>query len=161
MGPYEEMKQSPHHEGSPDRPLIVLAEAPGRNEVRFRQPLIGPSGEVFNECLRVAGLSRYQCYILNVWPYQVEKDKAGSIFNPATDEMLFHSKHGITDYGIAEARETIRLLQKAEADTVLTMGQPALSLAVSSEAASLWANVALSLLFILLLRCTARISGAT
>lgn len=124
------MKSTPYEEGTPDRPLIVLAEAPGRTEMRFGQPLIGPSGEVFNDCMRVAQLSRRQCYILNVWPYCVEKDKTGNIFNPLTSEALFTAKSGLTEHGINEAQATLRKIKEAKADTILTLGQPAMHLAI-------------------------------
>lgn len=122
------MPTTPWQEGDPASKLLFLAEAPSRVEMRMGRPLVGPSGEVFNECLRVAGVSRRQSYILNVWPFMVEKDKAGSILHP-NGALLYHHKHGFTEDGLEAAAGTLELLRKAQANLIVSMGQAATHLA--------------------------------
>ena len=69
------VKPTPYEEGDPEAKICVLAEAPARVEVRLGRPLVGPSGDVFNDCLRTVHIAREACYILNIWPYQITKDK--------------------------------------------------------------------------------------
>lgn len=59
-------------DGSPDSPLLVVGMAPGREELRHDTPFIGGSGKLLWATLKArGGLSRADCYILNVigeWP---------------------------------------------------------------------------------------------
>lgn len=126
------MKETtPYEEGEPDRPILVLAEAPSNAEIRLNQPLVGPAGFVFNDCLHAAGLHRSLCYILNVWPFQVEKDFyrpdmiyiRGQVKNP--NALLFSSR-GFTELGVYEARHCIEKLKASSPNIVLPMGAVAL-----------------------------------
>lgn len=47
--------------------LAFVAEAPGVEEVSAGQPLVGPSGRVFNAMLRSANIEREEVYIGNVF----------------------------------------------------------------------------------------------
>lgn len=123
---------TPWEEGTPDRPLIVLAESPSFNEIRLGRPLVGPSGTVFEDCLRSSGLHRQQCYILNVWPFQVKKSDGGDIY--ALDgSHLWHRNTGITQDGIDAAGETLGRIQASSASTILTFGQQACAVATGKS----------------------------
>ena len=50
--------------------LMVVGEAPGKNEHEQGIPFVGASGEILNECLRKAGTTRNRCFITNVCKYQ-------------------------------------------------------------------------------------------
>lgn len=50
--------------------LMIVGEAPGTNENAQGIPFVGASGEILNDCLRKAGMSRNACYITNVCKYQ-------------------------------------------------------------------------------------------
>lgn len=115
---------SPYEEGNPANPILVLAEAPGYQEIKEGRPLVGPGGEVFNDCLHVAGVARRQCYILNVWPYQVHKDKKTGDILDSTGDLLFHHTKGFTELGWAEAQDTIARIQHSSANVIVPMGQP-------------------------------------
>ena len=126
---------TPYEEGSNDRPILVLAEAPSNQEIRLEQPLVGPSGAVFNDCLRTAGLRRSDCYILNIWPFQVEKSRMigheEEIYtrgNVGNYTQCLYTKKGFTELGIYEARQCIEKLKTAHCNVVLTLGKPALQI---------------------------------
>jgi len=52
--------------GPPNAKLAVIGEAPGAAEEREGFPFVGPSGNLLNECLENAGISRDRVYVTNV-----------------------------------------------------------------------------------------------
>lgn len=124
---------TPWEEGEPNRPILVLAEAPSNAEIRLEQPLVGPAGHVFVDCLRTAGLRRSSCYILNVWPFLVEKDRFApdNIYKKGHvrdyNYLLFTNK-GFTELGLYEARHCIEKLQKATPNVTLALGAVAMQM---------------------------------
>lgn len=127
------MKQSsPHEEGDPNSELLILAEAPGGAEMRFQKPLVGPSGNIFNDCLHAAGIARRQCYILNTWPFQIVKPRDMENFYPAghmnDPSCLLWTKKGFTEFGLKQAQPTIEKIKASSANCILAMGKPAMSL---------------------------------
>lgn len=117
-------KTTPWEEGNPASPICVLAEAPARVEMKLGRPLAGPSGEVFDVLLHTAGIPRTDCYILNLWPYMISKDRMGNIYSPANEKLWDHKK-GLTETGDLEAMEAIEKVRGCDARCVLTMGSPA------------------------------------
>jgi DNA polymerase len=51
--------------------IAFVAEAPGSEELRQGEPLVGPSGHEFNSMLRDASILRSECLITNVFPFQL------------------------------------------------------------------------------------------
>ena len=120
-----------YEDGNPKAPILFLAEAPSFLEQRMNKPLVGPSGEVFNDCLHQAGLVRHNSYILNVWEFQVSKDVAGNIYQrlpSGLGPLLFHDKKGFTAIGLEYAQNTLRRIRQSECNTIIAMGKPAMSL---------------------------------
>lgn len=122
---------SPQEEGDPTSKLLVLAQAPSYAEVRMGQPLVGPSGEVFNECLHAAGLIRRELYILNVWPYQVTK-QGENLLDPS-GKLLWDYKRGLTEHGISEAASTLEKIRLSHSNMILTLGAQAMELAIGRK----------------------------
>jgi uracil-DNA glycosylase len=132
------MANSPWEEGTPNRKICILAEAPARNEIRMNQPLVGLSGMLFNDCLHAANIVRAECYILNVFPYEVFKDKTDSkIFNREGD-MLWSSRTGFTAFGLEEAKPTLKRLEKSQANVIVPLGGVALSLLFGDSRIMKW-----------------------
>lgn len=52
-------------EGSPNADIMIVGEAPGRNEDLQGRPFVGRSGKLLNEWLEKLGLSRESVYIAN------------------------------------------------------------------------------------------------
>lgn len=50
--------------------LMIIGEAPGKYEDEAKIPFVGPSGELLNDALHKAGMSRARCYITNVVKYR-------------------------------------------------------------------------------------------
>ena len=103
--------------------LIVVGEAPGRYEMMYRRPFVGPAGKHLDLLLNSAKISRTSCYITNVIPYMpTNLDKI---------IMLKAEKRSAGDYSIGEEFYLLRKallddLQDAKAKVVVAVGAVAL-----------------------------------
>jgi uracil-DNA glycosylase family 4 len=52
--------------GDPDARVVLVGEAPGKNEDLKGEPFVGAAGQLLNELLAEAGLDRSDVYIANV-----------------------------------------------------------------------------------------------
>jgi uracil-DNA glycosylase len=61
--------------------IAVIAEAPGDVEVARGRPLVGPSGNLLNRCLRseMVKLPRTSLYLDNLFQFQLEDNDVGSV----------------------------------------------------------------------------------
>jgi DNA polymerase len=68
------LKQTATHtvfaDGNPAAPLMVIGEAPGRDEDRLGLPFVGESGKLLDRMLASIGITRDGCYITNVLPWR-------------------------------------------------------------------------------------------
>ena len=53
-------------DGNPDARVLIIGEAPGKNEDLQGLPFVGAAGKSLTELLAIAGLSREEVYIANV-----------------------------------------------------------------------------------------------
>lgn len=118
-----------YESGNPNAALLILGQAPGRTEVMRKEPLVGPAGEVLQECLGLAGVNRRNCYILNVWeqPVYTEPKLGGGIYSSRGGSCLW-TKKGFTEYGLELAQPCLARLRASGANCVLALGQQALEL---------------------------------
>lgn len=82
-------------EGNLDAQIILVGEAPGRDEVRLSKPFVGMAGKNLDEFLSMLELKRSSIYITNVIKYRLSKvnPKTGRMINrPATKEDIDSSK---------------------------------------------------------------------
>lgn len=56
--------------GSLSPKLMIVGEAPGKQEDEQGKPFVGPTGDIVNQCLFKAGLSRSDVYLTNVSKYR-------------------------------------------------------------------------------------------
>lgn len=129
---------TPYEEGNPNSKILVIGETPGYHEIRNGRPLIGPSGEIFNDILRRSGVLRRDCYIVNMWgdpapfgervAYQVKKDKkSGHVFRGP--DMFFHARKGFTDIGLKAAQPALARIARAKPNVIVPLGREAMTLA--------------------------------
>lgn len=57
-------------DGSPDSEIILIGEAPGKNEDLQGIPFVGAAGKFLNEMLEMIGLKRENVYITNIVKYR-------------------------------------------------------------------------------------------
>jgi uracil-DNA glycosylase family 4 len=94
--------------------LMIVGEAPGKNENEQGIPFVGPSGEILNECLAKAGIKRSECYITNVCKYQ-----------PPMNDL---SKLHLVGINLEEQAEELweNEIRKLRPRTILAVGETAL-----------------------------------
>ncbi len=82
-------------EGCIDSPLVIVGEAPGKDEVTQGKPFVGVAGKNLKEFMDLIGLTRESVYITNVIKYRLGKlnEKTRRIINrPATKKDIINSQ---------------------------------------------------------------------
>lgn len=77
--------------GMANAKLLLIGEAPGKDEVRQGRPFVGAAGKQLTAFLEGAGLERDQVYITNAIKYRLckENPKTGNLVNrPAKTEEI-------------------------------------------------------------------------
>lgn len=75
--------------------LLLIGEAPGREEVKLSRPFSGAAGKYLDEFLQLASIDRDEIYITNAIKYRLSKvnPKTGRLSNrPATREEIMSSR---------------------------------------------------------------------
>ncbi len=57
-------------DGNPDSEIVLIGEAPGKNEDLQGKPFVGAAGKFLNEMLEMIGLNRKDVYITNIVKYR-------------------------------------------------------------------------------------------
>ena len=102
--------------GNPEARVMIIGEAPGKNEDLQGEPFVGAAGKYLNELLAIAGLSREDVYIANVLKCRPPGNR-----NPKPDEVLACSPF---------LREQIRSIWP---DVIVTLGNPATHFVLKTE----------------------------
>ncbi len=68
-------------DGNPEAQIVVIGEAPGKNEDLQGKPFVGASGKFLNEMLESIGLKREDIYITNIVKYRPPNNR-----DPSPDE---------------------------------------------------------------------------
>lgn len=76
LRPVADGKRLVRGHGQLDAPLLVLGEAPGREEDARGVPFCGPSGQLLQEMFAEAGLPWELCYVTNVLPWRPPGNRA-------------------------------------------------------------------------------------
>ena len=74
-------------EGPPDANIMVLGEAPGKEESECGRPFVGRAGQTLNKLLGIAGVQRSECLLSNV---AKEKPPGGKIDFYFKDKKCMH-----------------------------------------------------------------------
>ena len=103
-------RTTPYQEGPKDAPICFVAEAPTSVEMMRGRPLVGPTGQVFDECLLKADLLRHSCHLANVSRERI-----------ASGEVLINSPEG------RKWRDDLKgRLQDVSSNVLIPMGNLAL-----------------------------------
>lgn len=57
-------------DGNPKAPIMLIGEAPGRDEDMHGIPFVGPAGQMLDKMLAAISLDRTSCYISNIIPWR-------------------------------------------------------------------------------------------
>ncbi len=69
-------------EGCITSPILIIGEAPGKDEVKLGRPFVGAAGKNLNEFIKILGIERKNLYITNVIKYRLGK------VNPKTQRIV-------------------------------------------------------------------------
>ncbi len=78
-------------DGKPDAGLMLVGEAPGRDEVAQKKPFVGRAGQNLTGFLKTLGLSRTEIYVTNVCKFRPTKVSAKNTVSnrpPTREEIL-------------------------------------------------------------------------
>jgi len=115
-------------EGDPASDIVIIHQAPGKNEIREGKVLTGNSGSVLDSCLHDAGLIRRECYLLSMWEAPVRVTKDDTIFNAKDNVLLWSTKKGFTVPGLRLAANCIKRLKRCEANVAVPLGAACMDL---------------------------------
>lgn len=132
---------SPYEEGDPASKICILAEAPARTETRLGRPLVGPSGQLLEHCMHIGGMVRRECYLLNVWEFEITK-RGSDFFDP--DGNILFNKKGMTEIGVEKARGCFARLVACKANVVVPLGGVALDFVYGDSRIMKWRGSILS-----------------
>ncbi len=94
-------------------PLVLIGEAPGKDEVRLGKPFVGAAGKNLSEFINALGIAREDLYITNVIKYRLGKlnEKTQRINNrPATkDDILINQKWLHSEIGLLKPQIVVTL----------------------------------------------------
>lgn len=77
----EQAKQLVFGDGNPDAEIVLIGEAPGKNEDEQGVPFVGAAGKFLDEMLEVIQLERKDIYITNIVKYRPPNNR-----DPSLDE---------------------------------------------------------------------------
>ena len=81
--------------GNADSRLLLIGEAPGKEEVRLSRPFVGTAGRYLSEFLGYIGVQRDSIYITNAIKFRLFKTdpKTGRMSNrPATRDEIYENR---------------------------------------------------------------------
>lgn len=105
--------------GPSDAKVLIVGEAPGKNEEAQLQPFVGASGVEMTKMIQQAGFLRSECFITNVCPYRPPNNKITAWFytktaaakNPEAQFVLGKYVHPRVADGVTELEALINKLQ--------------------------------------------------
>ena len=99
--------------GSPDSKVILIGEAPGKDEVIQGRPFVGKAGQMLTDFLNGAGLNREDLFITNTMKYRLSREgvRPGTLANrPAKrNEILFSCEYLKREIEIIEPKAVVTL----------------------------------------------------
>jgi uracil-DNA glycosylase len=100
--------------GTPEARIMLIGEAPGKQEALRGEPFVGAAGHLLDEMLQSVGLSRQQVYITNI-----VKDRPPENRDPQRDEIQLYTPF---------LRREIKIIQPA---VIVTLGRFAMDFILS------------------------------
>jgi uracil-DNA glycosylase len=91
-------------EGDPNAAIMIVGEAPGKNEDEQGRPFVGRAGKLLDELLAEAGLERSDVYITNV-----VKARPPGNRDPRADEVAHHMPWLETQLALIQPRLVVPL----------------------------------------------------
>ena len=87
-------------DGNIDARVVLIGEAPGKDELRLQKPFVGMAGKNLDEFLNILCIKREEIYITTAIKYRLSKinPKSGRIVNrPATKKEIERNRQYLID----------------------------------------------------------------
>lgn len=108
-----------HAIGPPHAKIMIVGEAPGRDEDRLGRPFVGSAGKLLDRMLEEAGIERTDCYITNVMEIRPHNNDFGDFYEDSGRKKL---KQVLID-GIKRLKEEV---YGVNPNVVIVLGNEAL-----------------------------------
>lgn len=118
-------------DGSIDSKLILVGEAPGKDEVLKKKPFVGAAGKNLSEFLNILNVNRKDIYITNVIKYRLSRvnPQTNRISNrpPTNEEIRKNSGYLLKEINIINPKIIVSLgnvpLRAVSGDMKIKIGQ--------------------------------------
>jgi uracil-DNA glycosylase family 4 len=105
--------------GPPLTNIMIIGEAPGREENIKQEPFVGTAGQILNSMLNQVGLIRNNCWVTNVVKHQPDGNKI--------DALFVDSKNTIAGPEMEEYLEELkREIEDVDPNVIIALGRTAL-----------------------------------
>lgn len=116
--------------GSINTRILLIGEAPGKDEVKLSKPFVGAAGKNLNKFLEVIGLMRDNIFVANSIKYRLSKinPKSGRKINrpPTKDEIEKNQRYLVKEIEIISPEIIVTLgnvpLKMVSGDKSITIG---------------------------------------
>src|SRR5882672_3629164 len=115
-----------YEEGSKESKIAIIGEAPSYVEIRQNRPFVGPAGSLLEQCLHEAGLIRRQCYLTNLFPFQVRKNREKTEIRGPDNILLWTKSKGLTDAAQEHIRSLFKRIERTRANILVPLGAVAM-----------------------------------
>lgn len=124
-------KETPlvYGDGLSDTKIVLIGEAPGKNEIEQGKPFVGQAGKNLQEFMEILGIGRKDIYITNIVkfrPYRINNETGRISNRPPTKEEIKVSKPFI--------RNEIEIL---EPNLIVSLGNVPLKCLTDDESATI------------------------
>ena len=119
-------------EGSPDSKIAFIGEAPAHHEVIEGRPLVGKTGQYFNDLLLTSRIARSECYLDNIFEVEVKKIRAKrgqqnvDLYFSLDKRLLYATDTGFTKEGSVYADRLVDRVKRLNCNIIVPMGNPAM-----------------------------------
>ncbi|MBW2647623.1 MAG: hypothetical protein JRE23_15910, partial [Deltaproteobacteria bacterium] len=108
-----------HPIGPSNAKIMIVGEAPGRDEDRLGRPFVGSAGKLLDRMLEEAGIERADCYITNVMTIRPHNNDFGDFYE---DKGRKHPKESLID-GIKRLKKEV---YDVNPNVIIALGNEAL-----------------------------------
>lgn len=113
--------------------IVLVGEAPGKEEARLSRPFVGRSGKLLDETLQKAGIDRQKCLVANVFRVRPPNNKVDHFFSSrraaqiaglalAEEYGAFGSARCLSKYA-SEINELSRVLKVMSPRIIVALGR--------------------------------------
>lgn len=106
--------------------IVIVGEAPGKEELKQGAPLVGPTGQVLNEYIHNIKVLRRDVYLCNVFRFAVNKIRKPKEKMFYKNNLVWSAQSGFTPLGRESVDELMLELSDLNPNVIVPLGNVAL-----------------------------------